>query len=159
MKSIGWKKMWCWLSVPLNIFYSYTGSCLIFSLDGGLSIITKLLPYLLLWMSITYIHCWVCGFMVCVMNITCHIDVKKSTRLINGKRDVILEFSNVVCRWQHTGLSSFASNTNGQQSFVGCVKLSGIIYLILTNTETKGTDLTCLHLRACSCILIQDLNS
>ena len=36
--------------------------------------------------------------MVCVMNITCHIDVKKNTRLINGKRDVILEFSNVVCR-------------------------------------------------------------
>lgn len=149
--------MWCWLSVPLNIFYSYTRSSLIFLLDGGLSI-TKLLPYLLLWMSITYIHCWVWFYGLChehYMPYWC----KKNTRLINGKRDVILEFSNVVCRWQHTGLSSFASNTNGQQSFVGCVKLSGIIYLILTNTETKGTDPTCLHLRACSCILIQDLNS
>jgi hypothetical protein len=86
--------------------------------------------------------------------------VWKSQRLSYGKAETASYWMQVVmCRWQPTEPSNSVSNTNGQQNLGGCVRSSGIIYLTLTNIETKGTDLICQLQRACSCILIHDLSS
>lgn len=64
-----------------------------------------------------------------------------------------------MCRWQLIELSSSVSNISEQQSYADCAKSLETIWLILINIVTNETGLIFQLLKACNCILIQDLSS